>query len=71
VRAYAALELTSAGERDDAMEGLVRYAVGEASRAADELMGLTQPTWLDRVRDDLENYRAAPPPRVPESSRTS
>ena len=25
VRAYAALELTAAGERDDALEGLARY----------------------------------------------
>ena len=32
VRAYAALELTAAGERDDAMEGLVRYCAAEASR---------------------------------------
>ena len=31
VRAYAALELTAAGERDDAMEGLVRYCSAEAS----------------------------------------
>ena len=27
VRAYAALELAAAGERDDAMEGLVRYCI--------------------------------------------
>ena len=33
VRAYAALELTAAGERDDAMEGLVRYCAAEASLA--------------------------------------
>ena len=34
VRAYAALELAAAGERDDAMEGLVRYctARGRARR---------------------------------------
>ena len=30
VRAYAALELAAAGERDDALEGLVRYCTGEA-----------------------------------------
>ena len=35
VRAYAALELTAAGERDDAMEGLVRYCAAEASLAAE------------------------------------
>ena len=40
VRAFAALELTAAGERDDAMEGLARYCVAEASRAAKGLMGL-------------------------------
>ena len=34
VRAFAALELTAAGERDDALEGLARYCIGEASRAA-------------------------------------
>jgi predicted ATPase/DNA-binding XRE family transcriptional regulator len=57
VRAYAALELTAAGERDDAMEGLVRYCAAEASRAAAGLIGPAQGAWLDRVRDDLENYR--------------
>jgi predicted ATPase len=30
VRAYATLELTAAGEREDALEGLVRYCIGEA-----------------------------------------
>jgi predicted ATPase len=35
VRAYAALELTAAGERDDALEGLAHYCVAEASLAAD------------------------------------
>jgi predicted ATPase/DNA-binding XRE family transcriptional regulator len=59
VRAYAALELTAAGERDDALEGLARYCTGEASRAAKGLVGPAQGEWLDRVRDDLENYRGA------------
>jgi len=59
VRAFAALELTAAGERDEAMEGLSRYCVGEASRAAKGLIGPAQSEWLDRVRDDLENYRGA------------
>ena len=30
VRAYAALELTASGERDDALEALARYCTGEA-----------------------------------------
>jgi predicted ATPase/DNA-binding XRE family transcriptional regulator len=59
VRAYAALELTAAGERDDAMEGLVRYCLAEASLAADGLVGPSQIEWLDRVREDLESYRGA------------
>ena len=59
VRAYAALELTAAGERDDALEGLARYCIGEASRAAKGLVGPAQGEWLDRVRDDLESYRGA------------
>ena len=59
VRAFAALELAAAGEREDAMEGLVRYCVAEAAQAAQGLMGPTQVEWLDRVRDDLENYRGA------------
>jgi len=59
VRAFAALELTAAGERDDAMEGLARYSVAEASRVAKGLMGPAQGEWLDRVRDDLETYRGA------------
>jgi predicted ATPase/DNA-binding XRE family transcriptional regulator len=57
VRAYAALELTAAGERDDALEGLSRYCTGEAALAAEGLVGRAQVEWLDRVRDDLENYR--------------
>jgi len=59
VRAYAAQELAASGERDDALEGLVRYCVDEASLAADGLAGLDQVEWLDRVREDLESYRAA------------
>jgi predicted ATPase len=59
VRAYAALELTAAGERDDAMDGLVRYCLGEASLAAEGLVGPAQVEWLDRVREDLESYRSA------------
>jgi predicted ATPase/DNA-binding XRE family transcriptional regulator len=59
VRAYAVLELTSAGERDDALEGLVRYSTAEASLAAEGLVGSAQVEWLDRVREDLESYRRA------------
>jgi predicted ATPase/DNA-binding XRE family transcriptional regulator len=59
VRAYAALELAAAGERDDAMEGLVRYCATEASTAGEGLTGPAQGKWLDRVRDDLESYRGA------------
>jgi predicted ATPase/transcriptional regulator with XRE-family HTH domain len=59
VRAYAALELAGAGEREDAMEGLARYCAAEAGLAADGLIGPSQAAWLDRVRDDLESYRAA------------
>ena len=59
VRAYAARELADAGERDDALEGLVRYCTDEASLAAAGLVGFDQGEWLDRVREDLESYRAA------------
>jgi predicted ATPase/DNA-binding XRE family transcriptional regulator len=59
VRAYAGLELTASGERDDALEGLARYCRNEASLAANGLIGPAQTEWLDRVRDDLENYRGA------------
>ena len=59
VRAFASLELTAAGERDDALEGLARYCLGEASLAAEGLVGPAQGDWLDRVRDDLESYRGA------------
>jgi len=58
VRAYASLELVAANEHDDAMEGLVGYGKGEASRAGTGLVGPSQAEWLDRVRDDLETYRA-------------
>jgi len=59
VKAFAALELTAAGERDDAMEGLAQYCVTEASRSAKGLIGPAQGEWLDRVRDDLESHRSA------------
>ena len=57
VRAYGALELVTANERDDTMEGLVHYCKGEALHAATGLVGSSQAEWLDRVRDDLETYR--------------
>ena len=59
VRAFAALQLVAFDERDDAMEGLARYCTREAARAAQGLNGPTQGEWLDRIRDDLDNYRAA------------
>jgi predicted ATPase/DNA-binding XRE family transcriptional regulator len=59
VRAYATLELAAADEREDALEGLARYCVGGASRVAEGLVGPRQVDWLDRVRGDLESYRAA------------
>jgi predicted ATPase/DNA-binding XRE family transcriptional regulator len=59
VRAFAALKLSEAEERDDALAGLVRYCSGEASRAWKGLAGPAQAEWLNRVRDDLENYRGA------------
>jgi predicted ATPase/DNA-binding XRE family transcriptional regulator len=59
VRTYAALELAAASEHEEAVEGLVRYCADEASLAAEGLVGPAQVEWLDRVRDDLENYRVA------------
>ena len=59
VRAFASLELDAAGERDDALEGLARYCSREAAGAEEGLVGPDQLAWLDRVRDDLHNYRTA------------
>ena len=59
IRAYAMLELAAAGERDDAFERLAHYAVVEAARAAEGLVGTDQIRWFDRVREDLDCYRAA------------
>jgi predicted ATPase/DNA-binding XRE family transcriptional regulator len=59
VRTFAASALDAAGERDDAMEGLVRYCRTEASLAAEGLVGPAQIEWLDRVREDLDSHRAA------------
>src|SRR5688572_23318175 len=59
VRAYAALELATVGEREVAQEGLARYCTSEARLAAKGLVGRAQVEWLDRVRDDLESYRDA------------
>jgi predicted ATPase/DNA-binding XRE family transcriptional regulator len=59
VRAYASLALATASERDEAIEGLVRYCKTEAAHAAAGLVGSSQAEWLDRVRDDLETHRVA------------
>ena len=59
IRAYATIELTAADERDDAIEGLARYAFGEATLAAEGLTGTDQIRWFHRVREDLYSYRAA------------
>ena len=59
VRAYAMRELTAAGERDEALEGLVRYCTAEASLAESGLAGRAQVEWLNRVHDDLDSYRGA------------
>jgi predicted ATPase/DNA-binding XRE family transcriptional regulator len=58
VRAVAALELDAIGERGDALEGLARYCRREAAAAGEGLIGPAQIEWLDRVRDDIHNYRA-------------
>jgi predicted ATPase/DNA-binding XRE family transcriptional regulator len=59
VRAYAARELTAAGERDAAREAVANFFLREATFAAAGLVASNQAEWLDRVRDDLENYREA------------
>jgi len=59
VRAYASNELISANERGEAMEGLLRYCTAEAALASQGLVGPAQAEWLDRVREDLDSYRAA------------
>ncbi|HTM30772.1 MAG TPA: helix-turn-helix domain-containing protein [Vicinamibacterales bacterium] len=43
VRAYAAVELADAGERDDALQQLARYHASGASRAASGLLGSDRP----------------------------
>ena len=59
VRSYAVRELTEAGERDRALDGLARYCLHEARLAADGLIGSAQVEWLDRVRTDRGTYRSA------------
>jgi len=59
VRAYAARELAETADLDDATEGLALYCAGEAARAFKGLVGDSQAEWLNRVHEDLENYRGA------------
>src|SRR5262249_42035425 len=59
VRAYAALELDRSGEWNTAMQGLALYCIREGSAAPSGLVGRAQGEWLNRVRDDLDNYRRA------------
>lgn len=58
VRAYALLELTAAGEHDEAMKGLLRHCTREAALAAEGLVGHDQVAWLNRVGEDLGCYRS-------------
>ena len=46
------------GERDDALDGLAG-TLDQAAEAEQGLVGPSQIEWLDRVRDDLHNYRCA------------
>lgn len=57
VRAYAFAELTSSGELDDAMDGLIEHVMSEARLASEGLIGFEQTAWLERVREDRETYR--------------
>lgn len=57
VRAFAGHALDASNERDDAVEGLVGYCGREAARAERGLVGLEQVDWLERVRENLDNYR--------------
>jgi len=59
VRAFAAAELDAAGEREDAMEGLTRYCLREATLAQEGLFESEQIQWLFRTREDLRSHRAA------------
>jgi non-specific serine/threonine protein kinase len=59
VRAYARLELSAAGERDDVWNELVGFCLNEVSQAAVGLGGTEQGEWLNRIRDEFESYRAA------------
>jgi predicted ATPase/DNA-binding XRE family transcriptional regulator len=59
VRAFAALKLTACDGRDEALGRLARHFSEEAGRAEAGLSGAAQFEWLDRIRDDLDNYRAA------------
>ena len=59
VRAYAARELAASGERDDALEGLVRYCTDEASSPPRGWLALTRSIgWAECVR----TWRATAPP---------
>jgi tetratricopeptide (TPR) repeat protein len=58
VRAYAMLELTASGERDEVMEDLVRYCTEQSNLAMDALAGPQQLEWLHRVRGNLECIRS-------------
>jgi len=59
VQAYAASELAASGDREEALDGLASYCVHQAEEAGQRLVEPSQIEWLDRVRDDLDNYRAA------------
>ena len=59
VRAFAALELAAADERDDALAGWCATAPAKRPLPGAGLSGPKQAEWLDRVRDDLESYRGA------------
>jgi predicted ATPase/DNA-binding XRE family transcriptional regulator len=57
VRTFAAAEL--AASNDDVQEGLANYCVHQAGLAFAGLVGPSQSEWLQRVHEELENYRAS------------
>jgi predicted ATPase len=59
IREYALERLEEAGEADDHRDRHARFFSGLAEKAAQELVGKQQASWIERLADEHDNFRSA------------
>jgi predicted ATPase/DNA-binding SARP family transcriptional activator/DNA-binding CsgD family transcriptional regulator len=59
IRQYALEKLDESGEADDIKRSHTQYFLALTERAEPELVGPREEEWLDRIEEELDNFRAA------------